>query len=136
MSAYLDKSQGITFVFSNIHEIYRQAKNAKLDAPFVADRVISRAPAVERSNAEPLGRVIKAKEAKVEKFQPEEVKPANNERPFEVPMGVREAEEKAKALAASRPIASIQKHLCELNDAQSKLRFLLQELEALSKKKS
>jgi hypothetical protein len=118
MSAYLDKSQGVTFVFSNIFEIYKKAKEAKIDAPFVAER----APA----------RVIKREEAKVEEFKPEELK--TTERTFAVPMGVKEAEEKALRQGA-RPLANLQKNLSELNDAHDRLKFLLQEIDSLTKKK-
>lgn len=118
MSAYLDKSQGITFVYSNIFELYQKAKESKIDAPFVAER----------------SRVIKDGQAKVEEFQARELKTENGERTFPVPMGVREAEEKAKRLGA-RPVANLQKNLSELADAHEKLRFLLQELESLTKKK-
>jgi hypothetical protein len=126
MSAYLDKTQGVTFVYSNIHELYRKAKDAKLDSPFIAERAPAAplAPAAER--------VIKAGSAPVGEFIPGELK---SERPFPVPMGVREAEEKAKRQNV-RPIASIQKNLNDLTDAHEKLRFLLQELEGLTKKKS
>src|SRR4051812_9664407 len=112
MSAYLDKSQGITFVYSNIYQLYKKAKDAKLDSPFVAESP----------------RVLK--EAKVEEYTPRTLE---SERPFPVPMGVKEAEEKAKLLAM-RPVANLQKNLSELTDAHEKLRFLLQELEALTKK--
>ena len=119
MSAYLDKSQGITFVYSNIHDLFQKAKEAKLDSPFVAEQP----------------RVIKAAVAKVEEFKPAELKTELNDRTFPVPMGVREAEEKAKRLNM-RPVANLQKNLNELTDAHEKLRFLLQELEGLTKKKS
>lgn len=119
MSAYLDKSQGITFVYSNIHDLYLKAKNAKLDSPFVAER----------------SRVIKAKDVhSAEPFRPRELEP-EGERTFSVPMGVREAEEKAKRVNM-RPVANLQKNLNELASAHEKLRFLLQELEGLTKKKS
>ena len=128
MSAYLDKSQGVTFVYSNIHELYRKAKDAKLDSPFVAER-----HHVAGGSEQP--RVLKAKDAKVEEFKPAELKSDPKERPFPVPMGVREAEEKAKR-QNMRPVANLQKNLNELTDAHDKLRFLLQELESLTKKKS
>lgn len=118
MSAYLDKSQGVTFVYSNIFDLYKKAKESKLDAPFVAERVIK---AETLKNAQP--------------FRPEELKAPATERTFPVPMGVREAEEKAKKLGA-RPVANLQKNLNDLTDAHEKLRFLLQELESLTKKKS
>lgn len=115
MSAYFDKSQGITFVYSNIYQIYKKAKDAKIDSPFVAD-----------------SRVIKQNSSsKVEEYTLKNLN--SNSEPLAVPQGVREAEEKAKRLNA-RPIASLQKNLSELTDAHEKLRFLLLELEALTKK--
>jgi hypothetical protein len=129
MSAYLDKSQGIAFVYSNIFELYKKAKEAKLDAPFVAEQL----------RAEVQGRVIKAADVaavvRAEPFRPEELKPQGTERTFPVPMGVREAEERAKQMNM-RPVANLKKNLADLTDAHEKLRFLLQELEALTKKKS
>jgi hypothetical protein len=119
MSAYLDKSQGIMFVYSNPQTLHQQAKESRLDAPFAVER--------------PRG-VLKAAEAAVEEFKPKELEPAAHRRTFPVPMGVREAEE--KVLKAARPVANLQKRLGELTDAQEKLRYLLQELESLTKKKS
>lgn len=118
MSAYLDKSQGITFVYSNLYEIQKRAKETRLDSPFVV------------SNE----RVIKKIDAEAKSFQPAELKAREDQRPFAVPMGVREAEEKARR-ANARPIANLQKNLSELTDAHEKLRFLLRELETLTKKK-
>jgi len=125
MSAYLDKSQGVTFVYSNIFELYKKAKESKLDAPFFAEKI----PSLETP------RVLKAANVKAEPFRPEELKAPAAERTFPVPMGVREAEEKAKRMNM-RPVANLQKNLSELTDAHEKLRFLLQELEGLTKKKS
>lgn len=120
MSAYLDKSQGITFVYSNIFELYKKAKESKIDAPYVAER--------------PGSRVIKEGQAKISAFEARELDTSGGERTFPVPMGVREAEEKAKK-QNMRPVASLQKNLNELTDAHEKLRFLLQELDSLTKKK-
>lgn len=121
MSAYLDKSQGITFVYSNIFELYKKAKEAKLDDPFVAERP----------------RVVKNATASLSAFQPSELRPGAGERPLAAPAGAREAEEKEKRIAAPlRPVARIQKNLNDLSEAHEKLRFLLQELDAITKKKS
>ncbi len=129
MSAYLDKSQGITFVYSNIFDLYKKAKESRLDAPFAVESL--RGPAASGEPA--MGRVIKAadmaKEA-TKPFQPAELK--NAERTFPVPMGVREAEEKARRL---KSVQGLQKNLNDLSSAHEKLRFLLQELETLTKKK-
>jgi hypothetical protein len=118
MSAYLDKSQGITFVYSNIFELYKKAKESKIDAPFVAERP----------------RVLKEGQVKVSAFEARELSLPEGERTFPVPMGVREAEEKAKR-QNMRPIATLQKNLSDLQNAHEKLRFLLQELDSLTKKK-
>ncbi len=129
MSAYLDKSQGVTFVFSNIFDLYKKAKEAKLDAPFV---VAAEARALKPTEQP---RVLKAADVKAaEAFRPVELKAPESERPFPVPMGVREAEEKAKTMNM-RPVANLQKNLNDLTSAHEKLRFLLQELEGLTKKK-
>lgn len=114
MSAYLDKSQGITFVYSNIFDIYKRAKEAKIDAPFVAERKT----------------VIKAKDANPKQFVPEELVAPKGERTFAVPMGVKEAEEKRKLSKVD-----LKKNLSELTEAHERLRFILQELDSLTKKK-
>lgn len=127
MSAYLDKSQGITFVYSNIFDLYKKAKESRLDAPFAVEALRSEAPT--------RGRVIKASELAKEApkaFQPAELKTSETQRTFPVPMGVQEAEEKARKL---RSVQNLQKNLSDLSSAHEKLRFLLQELESLTKKK-
>ena len=126
MSAYLDKSQGVTFVFSNIYELYQKAKNTKLDAPLALDRE-SLKPKLKSSE-----RVIKEQAGlKIEEFKPKNIE--DNGRTFPVPMGVREAEEKALK-ANKHSVAQMKKNLGDLESAHEKLRFLLQELETLTKK--
>ena len=130
MSAYLDRSQGFTFVFSNIYDLYKKAKDAKLDDPFLAEIK----PEIKKElKKEDFGRVIKNNDPRfqVKAFSPEKL---NSERPFPVPMGVREAEEKAMRQNA-KSLHDLQKNLGELKDAHSKLHFLLKELEELSDKK-
>jgi hypothetical protein len=115
MSAYVDKNQGFTFVYSNIYDLYQKAKNAKIDGPFVAERP----------------RVLKNQ--KFEAFQAQELNPQGHERTFPVPMGVKEAEEKAKRF---RSVNILQKNMEDLSEAHSRLRFLLKELEQSTRKKS
>lgn len=130
MSAYLDRSQGFTFVFSNIYDLYKKAKDSKLDDPFLAEIKPEIKTEMKR---EDLGRVIKSNDPRfqVKAFKPEKL---NSDRSFPVPMGVREAEEKAMRQRAN-PLYELKKNLSELKDAHSKLRFLLKELEELSDKK-
>ena len=70
-------------------------------------------------------------QAKIEKFTPKEL--SGGERNFTVPMGVREAEERAMRDRA-KPMNDLKKSLSEMTDAHEKLRFLLSELESLTKK--
>jgi len=124
MSAYLDKSQGITFVYSNIYDLYKKTKEAKLETPFAAPK------------AESSARVIKAeiKEQRIiTEYQPKALHTKNGERPFPVPMGVKEAEEKALKQKL-RSVQSLQKNMDNLSEAHARLHFLLQELEVLTKK--
>lgn len=138
MSAYLDKSQGITFVYSNIFDLYKKAKDSKLDAPFAVEGMKAAAPGMNPATNPlngTLGRVIKAADLAKEApqaFKPAELKTSETARTFPVPMGVREAEEKAAKL---RSVQNLQKNLSDLSSAHEKLRFLLQELESLTKKK-
>ncbi|NUM88720.1 MAG: hypothetical protein HUU37_05920 [Bdellovibrionales bacterium] len=134
MSAYLDRSQGFTFVFSNIYEIYRKAKDSKLDDPLVVERIKKADPSARQRS----GRVIKAGTPEAESARKlselSELRPENGERSFPVPMGVREAEEKAMR-QNMKPISHLKENLGKIEDAHAKLRYLLSELEDLTKKK-
>jgi hypothetical protein len=110
MSAYLDKSQGITFVYSSIFELYKQAKEAKLDSPYVAERP----------------RVMKEANSQVSNYEPKELKAEHS-----IEMTKLDSE-KSKL---NQPLTNLQKNLKDLSSAHEKLRFLLQELESLTKKK-
>jgi hypothetical protein len=98
MSAYLDKSQGVTFVYSNIYQLYLKAKHAKLDEPFKIERP-AKSKLVDVSDS--------IKQSQVKEFKP---------RSFEVPMGVKEAE--AKALKQNMgSMEGLKKNLENLKDA-------------------
>lgn len=98
--AKLDKSQGFTFVYSDLHQIHKQVlKRERLDSALAVGR----------------------KEA------------------FLQPMGVIEAEEKAlrkRIGALEDPLSSLRQNLNTLTKAHAKLRFLLQEIDTLTKKPS
>ncbi len=108
MSAYLDKSQGITFVYSNVFDLYQQAKKAKLDSPYVAERP----------------RVMKEASETVSKYEPKELK-----------ADASLAQADTEKMKLNQPLSNLQKNLKDLSSAHEKLRFLLQELESLTKKK-
>lgn len=201
--ARLDKSQGITFVYTNIYELYQKAKKAKLNSPLAVknSRIIKGNESLRRAEIDAFDALRKevgagfAAELKAERFktaafqtkaeqekaqeakvlqsmqQAEQVKAmllkakagqeaakAKKETPevrilkdmfktgqnetvelkkqeFERPMGVKEAERKAMEQVAKSPLSNLRKNLNNLNEAHAKLRFLLKELEELTKKK-
>lgn len=121
MSAYLDKTQGFTFVYSNIYQLYQKAKNSELPV------------AVEKAAT---GRVIKDNDfqARVQDYKARELKAKEGARNFPLPMGVREAEEKALQQKV-KSMTELKQNLEGLTEARDKLRFLLEELETLTDKK-
>ncbi|HUP58544.1 MAG TPA: hypothetical protein VM598_13890 [Bdellovibrionota bacterium] len=135
MSATRDKSQKITFVFSNFYHLYKKgvdaAKSAEL--PEVPAREV---PASER--------VLKAGDANAELAKPFAVNRLNAQadpaaagvrehRPAEF-IGKRIA--KPPVLPPSTAIVSLRENLKSLTDLHSRLRFMLQELEDLVKDKA
>jgi hypothetical protein len=114
MSAQLDRSQGFTFVYSNIHKLYSKAKASQAALAVKSDRV------------------LKNNDADVREFKPRTLQ---GERTFPLPMGVREAEEKALQ-AKMKSAQNLKKNIEGLSEAHEKLRFLLDELDTLTKKKN
>lgn len=114
--ARLDKSQGITFVYTNIYELYKKAKQVAQEeqGPVVVSQ----------------GKILTGEEAK--KVQTIDWKKAN--RNHIVPMGVQEAERKAMEQKGQNPFNRLKKDLKELAKAHAKLRYLLAELENMTRK--
>ena len=108
--AKLDKSQGITFVYTDLYELYKKTKNtksAKLD-----DIAVFKRCGVSKSLRE-----------------------------FPHPMGVKEALGKKQEIRREfqrsvDPLASLKHNLSGLSDAHARLRYLLEELDDLTKKSS
>lgn len=98
--AKLDKSQGFTFVFADLHKLHQSVNKSKLSSPLIVER--------DHANIQP--------------------------------MGVIEAEEKARRLAlkqtVSEPLEKLKENLNSLAKAHAKLRFLLQEIDATTKRSS
>jgi hypothetical protein len=115
MSATRDKSQKITFVFSNFYHLYKKGKDAATSAE------LPEVPASER--------VLKAGDANSELARPLAV----NHRPAEF-IGKRIT--KPPVLPPSTAIVSLRENLKSLTDLHSRLRFMLQELEDLVKDKA
>lgn len=109
-----DQSQKVAFVYSNIYQIYKKAKNeaenetAGLSSPkvFRADEVIG---------------------VKVTPFQPVEFKGATAPSAASPAPGVRIAK-------AINPFDDLKSNISKLQDLHSRLRFMLKELEDLVEK--
>lgn len=122
--AKLDKSQGFTFAYTNLYELYKKAQNAEnalnrdieVPSPLAVNR---------RADAS-------AQQANRTEGQPEFI------RTHVVPMGVQEAEAKMRRKpipAIQDPLESLRTNIEALGEAQIKLRFLIQELDSITKKR-
>ncbi len=99
--ARFDKSQGFTFVFSDLSKEFKKNDNQNINDATVL--------AVDKRAA------------------------------FQRPMGVVEAEERAirKSIAGHEdPLASLRQNLNSLSKAHARLRFLLEEIDTLTKRSS
>lgn len=135
MSATQDKSQKATFVYNNLYQLYRKGKNAASQAETPT------APAVESPElAKPLAvssRVIKTAdrhEVKITEATPAPAPQVEEFRPAQL-IGKRVARPASLPPVSSRAAAveSLRDNLRQLNDLHSRLRFMLQELEELTK---
>lgn len=123
MSANFDSSQGVTFLFKNVYQAVKQAQNNQNAQSNIAEM------------AAPVGKVIKADSEAIQPYFPKEIEPKYGARKFAVPMGVMEAENKA-ANQRIQAMSQMKKNMADLTSAHERLRFLLQELNDLSKKDS
>ena len=133
MSATQDKSQKITFVYSNLYHLYRKgheaAKKAEVPVPppaAVSGKVLK---------THDLGNPIFAAAARVNSYNPAELIGKRLNRPNVLGPS---APSVAAAQAQTRKIqnsalSSLKDNLKNLNDLHSRLRFMLQELEDLVK---
>lgn len=127
MSATQDKTQKITFVYSNLYQLYRKGKDAaqkapgfnpSLSAPLAVPAKDSRAHILKTGD-------LKAEAVRVEPFQPAEfIQKRVVPRPDVLP---------PRRPGQSEAVESLKKNLKSLNDLHSRLRFMLQELEDLVK---
>lgn len=120
MSATRDKSQKTTFVYSNLYRLYQDGREAAREAEVPASgRVLK----VHDIHAEPLA---------VKPFKPAEFLEKRVTRPTALPphaVPLRPVESSSQALE------SLKGNLKKLNELHQRLRFVLQELEDLSKEK-
>ncbi len=108
MSATHDKSQKTTFVYSNLYTLYRQGKDLAKEAQVPAS-----------------SRVLKADDLK---------NPAFAVRPFRPAEFLEKRITQAPVLVSrSQAVESLKTNLKQLNDLHDRLRFMLQEIEELSR---
>jgi hypothetical protein len=117
MSATQDKSQKTTFVYSNLYQLYRKGKDAAEKAELGAD---------------PSFHVIKTADLKLQKLGEAAVK-IEEYSPQEF-IGPRILSRAVQASPAQdSALASLKQNVKSLQDLHSRLRFMLKELEELSR---
>lgn len=146
MSATQDKSQKATFVYSNLYQIYRKGKEAAKSAEVPVAQPASLNPAATEApsfaapwrqnvlKTENLNSAAVRTEAaqpapKVEEYQPTEFLSKR----IAVTPGLRVERPAALPPKRNEAVESLRQNLKQLNDLHSRLRFMLQELEELTK---
>ena len=129
MSATRDKSQKVAFVYSNLYQIYKKGKEAAINAE------VSPSPVgfVRISSEETLhqAQVLKAQSGQVREYSPAEFIGKRVAKP-EI---LKQAQQTAQAAVPPRnpALESLKDNVKKLTDLQSRLHFMLQELEDLVK---
>lgn len=132
MSATQDKTQKITFVYSNLYQIYKKGKEAAQAAPvsapaqapiqsMQAEPAHFAIPASARKNVLKTGDLHQQAAVRIEEYSPTQFIGKRVARPAYLPP------------ARSEAVESLKQNLKTLNDLHSRLRFMLQELEDLVK---
>jgi hypothetical protein len=141
MSATRDKSQKTTFVYSNLYQLYRKGKVAAGEASVSVESRSSYFEIPSESNVLKVGDLkaeARANALKVDPFSPPEligkrldVRAAESRlqvvSPERIPLG------KPVSPASDSAVFSLKQNLIALQDLHSRLRFMLKELEELSK---
>lgn len=109
MSATQDKTQKVTFVYSNLYHLYRKGKEAAQSAELVT---------TESGMVLKSGNLAEAK-VSVQEYQPVEF------------LKFPKLQKDQETIEAK---ASLQSQMKRLDDLQSRLKFMLMELEELTKK--
>jgi hypothetical protein len=142
MSATRDKTQKITFVYSNLYSVYRKGVERAREGATAESGTESPSRAAEAltelatAKSFESGVVIKASDsrAQVSTYTPAELIGKRVARPAVLPAQARaQAPAQAQAQATPQAVASLKDNLKSLNDLQARLRFMLEELEGLIK---
>lgn len=140
MSATRDQSQKVSFVYSNLYQIYQKGKAEAIAAEVPNSGAVIKAPEVSAQlpaeSAKPLAvnprsHILKTEDlrnqvssVKVAEYNPTAFIGKRVGRPAVLP----------PAQQPTAAITSLKENLKSLNDLHSRLRFMLQELEELVKK--
>jgi hypothetical protein len=131
MSATRDKTQKFTFVYSNLYQLYKQGKDAAINAelpPVVQSRSseVSKTPRVlNTGDANNAPAVIRYKPIEFLKIP---AKPIKLPKPDVIAPLVPETNQ-----VQNQAIESLKQNLQQLDDLHSRLQFMLKELEDLVK---
>lgn len=135
MSATRDKNQRIAFVYSNLYQIYRKGKDAAQSAQVETP---DRSAVIKTGFKTHSVKTEVAQQMKVDAYRPVEFLrtpltqvPVKEERP--TPVIKTPAQPPAHAPAPHAALENLKKNLGDLQDLHERLKFLLTELEDLSK---
>jgi len=123
MSATQDKTQKVAFVYSNLYQLYRKGKEAAQ---------VSKGQVLKAEDLKNLAAQTEPKvDVKITAFTPVELIGKRVSKPASIAV--------APVAQSSKPtsnpaIESLKDNLKQLNDLRSRLHFMLQELETLTKK--
>jgi hypothetical protein len=137
MSATRDKNQKTTFVYSNLYHLYKKGKDAAAGQPIAvspsrlsaSQGQVLKTDALTASQMGAQIRVEPKAEPVISPYTPVELLGKRVERPAILPAA--KTIPAAPALPSNTAIDSLKDNLKSLNDLQSRLRFMLQELEDL-----
>lgn len=149
MPAERDQSQKFKFVYSNLYQIYRKGVDAAKAAPEVVPAV---SPAEVVSDRTVVHAVRPMRLREMNKMEPTRsgivtgtiIKPASRVQPLVRPhqpaqlrtnhrINFSEIHAQAAQVSSQKTVSDLKQNLSELDELQSKLRFMLKELEDLTK---
>ena len=120
MSANFDKSQRVTFLYTDLYRLYKKGKQAakKSDPSSGTSGMILKTGEVKVQNYQPV-EFLRPKESPVNQIQTKSQKPQPRS---------------GQSKDAEAALVGLRTNLKTLNELQSRLRFMLSELEDLTKK--
>jgi glutamine synthetase type III len=130
MSATYDKSQRVTFVYSNLYQLYKKGKEAAKQSPsyhvLKTGKLNQNSPEEQKSWQSQIKiRGFEPPELLTKRMKQKEVAPAAVQSRCQVSLSHQ---------ASDQAVQGLRKNLDSLSELQSRLRFMLHELDNLIKK--